>query len=75
MRSGACCTDSKLSMVNINIGFKDLQEEVQEEVWALVSKQLMDDGWVQHIADEHDDDFQDRLWEATGQYFSTRHAL
>jgi hypothetical protein len=61
-------------MVKINIGFTDLQEEVQEEVWALVSKQLMDGGCVQHIAGERDDDFQDRLWAATDTYLTT-HAL
>jgi hypothetical protein len=61
-------------MINITIGFKDLQEEVQEEVWALVSKRLLDDGWVQRSADEHDDDFQDRLWAATDTYLTT-HSL
>jgi hypothetical protein len=61
-------------MVKINIDFKDLQEEVQEEVWVLVSKQLLDDGWVTRSDDERDDDFQDRLWAATDTYFTT-HAL
>ena len=54
-------------MIKSTIGFKDLQEDVQEEVWVLVSKRLLDDGWVQRDADESDADFQDRLWEATDQ--------
>ena len=29
-------------MVKTNIVFQDLQEEVQEEIWALVSKHLLD---------------------------------
>ena len=61
-------------MINITIGFQDLQEEVQEEVWALVSKRLLDNGWVKRSADERDDDFQDRLWHATDTYLTT-HAL
>ena len=58
-------------MVKSTIGFKDLQEDIQEEVWVLVSKRLLDDGWVQREADECDADFQDRLWEATAQYINT----
>ncbi len=58
-------------MVKINISYKDLQEDVQEEVWVLVSKRLMDDEWVQRDADESDEDFQDRLWEATDAYINT----
>jgi hypothetical protein len=61
-------------MVKISIDFKDLQEEVQEEVWVLVSKRLLDDGWVTRNADERDDDFQDRLWHATDTYLTT-HSL
>jgi hypothetical protein len=62
-------------MVKTNIGFTDRQEAVLEEAWVLVSKRLLDDGWVTRASDECDDDFQDRLWEATGQYMSTHHAL
>jgi len=58
-------------MVKSTIVFKDLQEDVQEEVWVLVSKRLLDDGWVQRDAEESDEDFQDRLWEATDQYINT----
>ena len=58
-------------MVKINIVFQDLQEDTQEEVWVLVSKQLLDAGWVERAADETDADFQDRLWEATDQYLNT----
>jgi len=59
------------SMVNINIVFQDLQEDVQDEVWALVSKHLLDAGWVERAADETDTDFQDRLWEETDHYINT----
>jgi hypothetical protein len=59
------------SMVKSNIVFQDLQEDVQEEVWALVSKHLLDAGWVERTADDTDADFQDRLWEATDQYINT----
>jgi hypothetical protein len=62
-------------MVKSNIGFTDVQEEALEEAWVLVSKRLLDDGWVRRATDESDDDFQDRLWDATGQYFSTHLAL
>ena len=58
-------------MIKSTIGFKDLQEDVQEEVWVLVSKRLLDDGWVQRDADECDADFQDRLWEETNHYIHT----
>ena len=58
-------------MIKSTIDFKDLQEDVQEEVWVLVSKRLLDDGWVQRDADECEADFQDRLWEATDQYIHT----
>ena len=58
-------------MVKSTIVYKDLQEDVQEEVWVLVSKRLLDDGWVQRNAEESDEDFQDRLWEATDQYINT----
>ena len=58
-------------MVKHNIVFQDLQEEVQEEVWALVSKHLLDAGWVERAVDEIDADFQDRLWEATDHYINT----
>ena len=58
-------------MVKSNIVLQDLQEDVQEEVWALVSKHLLDAGWVERTADETDADFQDRLWEATDQYINT----
>jgi hypothetical protein len=58
-------------MVKINIGFQDLQEDVQDEVWALVSKHLLDGGWIARDADESDEDFQDRLWEATDHYINT----
>jgi len=58
-------------MIKSTIDFKDLQEDVQEEVWVLVSKRLLDDGWVQREVDECDADFQDRLWEATDQYINT----
>jgi hypothetical protein len=60
-------------MVKSNIDFKDLQEDVQEEVWVLVSKRLLDDGWVRREADESDADFQDRLWEETNSYINTHH--
>jgi len=58
-------------MMKHNIVFKDLQEDMQDEVWALVSKQLLDAGWVERAADETDADFQDRLWEETDQYINT----
>ena len=59
------------SMVKSNIVFQDLQGDVQEEVWALVSKHLLDAGWVERAADETDTDFQDRLWEETDHYINT----
>jgi hypothetical protein len=43
-------------------------------VWVLVSKGLLDAGWVTRAADEREADFQDRLWEATGNYLTT-HSL
>jgi len=58
-------------MIKSTIDFKDLQEDVQEEVWVLVSKRLLDDGWVQRESEESEADFQDRLWEATDQYINT----
>jgi len=58
-------------MVKHNIVFKDLQEDTQDEVWALVSKHLFDAGWVERADDDTDADFQDRLWEATDQYITT----
>ena len=58
-------------MVKINIDYSDLQAAVQEEVWALVSKQLLDDGWVRRAADESDAAFQDRLWAATNTSITT----
>jgi hypothetical protein len=58
-------------MVKNNIVFKDLQEDVQEEVWVLVSKRLLDDGWVQRETEESDADFQDRLWEVTHEFINT----
>jgi hypothetical protein len=58
-------------MVKSNIVFQDLQEDVQEEVWVLVSKHLLDAGWVERTVDETDTDFLDRLWEATDQYINT----
>jgi len=54
-----------------SIVFQNLQEDVQDEVWALVSKQLLDAGWVERADDDTDADFQDRLWEATDQYINT----
>ena len=58
-------------MVKTNIVFQDLQEEVQEEIWALVSKHLLDAGWVERLEDDTEEDFQDRLWEATDDYINT----
>ena len=58
-------------MIKSTIVFQDLQEDVQEEVWALVSKHLLDAGWVERTADDTDTDFQDRLWEATDHYINT----
>jgi hypothetical protein len=58
-------------MIKSTIVFQDLQEDEQEEVWALVSKQLLDAGWVERTAEETDTDFLDRLWEATDQYITT----
>ena len=58
-------------MVKTNIVFQDLQEEVQEEIWALVSKHLLNAGWVERLEDDTEEDFQDRLWEATDEYINT----
>jgi hypothetical protein len=58
-------------MVKTNIVFQDLQEEVQEEIWALVSKHLLNAGWVERLEDDTEEDFQDRLWEATDDYINT----
>ena len=62
-------------MVKSTIVYKDLQEDVQEEVWVLLSKRLLDDGWVQRDAEESDEDFQDRLWEETHHYIHTHNAV
>jgi hypothetical protein len=62
-------------MIKSNIDFEDLQEDVQDEVWVLVSKRLLDDGWVRREADESDADFQDRLWEETHHYIHTYNAV
>jgi hypothetical protein len=58
-------------MTKYNIYFQDLKEEVQDELWALLSKRLLDDGLIKQEQDETEDAFLMRLWEETEHYINT----
>lgn len=58
-------------MIKYNIYFQDLKEEVQQEVWALLSKCILEEGWVERDSSESEDDFLGRLHEETDHYINT----
>jgi hypothetical protein len=58
-------------MIKFNIYFQDLKEEVQQELWVLLSKRLIDEEYVQQDKDETEEEFRQRLWEETDHYINT----
>lgn len=58
-------------MIKYTIYFQDLKEEVQDELWALLSKRLLDKGLIERNKDETKDKFETRLWEETDNYINT----
>jgi hypothetical protein len=58
-------------MINYTIYFQDLKEDVQQELWALVSKRLVDEGLVERDEEETEEQFLNRLQEETDNYINT----
>jgi hypothetical protein len=58
-------------MIKYNIYFQDLKEDAQQELWALVSKRLLEEGLVEQEKEESEEQFLNRLQEETDHYINT----